>query len=319
MARNPNAFAFVPRSWVLSGLKGEALRTLILLATHADRETGECWPSNASLAEALGKSVRAIQFDLAEIERAGFISKHEAAGRGRWFKIESPEWYGSGETKPKKRGPNHEEILHPPHEENLHGSPDEPCRNSSPIHEEILHPNHEEILHGPNKNTTREPNHEPVREERSVFAQAERAEFAADLSTAFSDLGRKPEPIPAELKRMATAVNAEAWIGQVQFQEIPLADWRVAETLRILQSRGGNKGPNYAWTIFRGLPVQKPAPMANGHVGESSAARKPAELIGAEARLATARRAAAKGQATPEEIAKLEERVEDLKRKAGVA
>lgn len=319
MSRNSNAFAFVPRSWVLSGLKGEALRTLILLATHADRETGECWPSNALLAEALGKSVRAIQFDLAEIERAGFISKHESAGRGRWFKIESPEWYAPGENRSKKKASNHEENLHPPHEEILHGSPEEPCRKSSPPHEEILHPNHEEILHGPNKNSTREPNQEPVREERSFPAQAETAPFSADLLAAFSDLGQKPPPIPAEIKRMATDVNAEPWIGQVQFQGIRLEDWRVAETLARLKARGGGKGVNYAWAIFRDLPVEKPAPKDNANVGQTSAPRKPPELIGAEARLATAKRAAAKGQDNADEIAKLEERVEDLKRKAGVA
>ncbi|MBI1324398.1 hypothetical protein GC170_14600 [bacterium] len=118
---------------------------------------------------------------------------------------------------------------------------------------------------------------------------------------------------------MATAVGAEAWIGQVQFQEIPLTDWRVKETLRTIQSRGGNKGPNYAWKIFRDLPEVQPAPTANGHAGHQAKPRESLELIKAKAGLATARRLLPRGESTPEEVAKYEKRVEDALRKAEMA
>ena len=70
MSRN----AFVPMTWITSDLSGEALRTLILLSTFADGNTGECHPSNALLAKTLGKSARSIQLTIQELKTAGLIS-----------------------------------------------------------------------------------------------------------------------------------------------------------------------------------------------------------------------------------------------------
>jgi hypothetical protein len=149
---------------------------------------------------------------------------------------------------------------------------------------------------------------------------AELGEFSRDCFSALSDLGQKPEAIPAEIRRMATEVSAEPWIGQVQFQSIPLNDWRVRETLTRLKARGGNKSVNYAWKIFRDLPERQPQPKAetNGHAANGHAPKKSSSLIGAEAGLMMARRALAKGETDQAEVDEYEAKVERLKREAGI-
>lgn len=77
-----------------------------------------------------------------------------------------------------------------------------------------------------------------------------------------------PQPkqeAPPDVIRMATQLQLETWIGQVQFQNISLSDWRVKETLARLHVKGGSKNANYAWGIFRKLPEQKPVVPAESY------------------------------------------------------
>lgn len=150
MSRN----AFVPMSWITSDLNGEALRTLILISTYADGKTGECHPSNALLGKMLGKCDRAIRKAVAEIESAGFISIHHGGGRGRTFRIETPEWYAKPGTKRSGMNP----------EQNVPSSDQEPGTKRSSLsqttrNETFQEPgtkrsaNPEQNVPGPNKNT----------------------------------------------------------------------------------------------------------------------------------------------------------------------
>lgn len=314
MSRN----AFVPMEWLTAPIGGEALRTLIAISFFADAQTGECWPTNAKLQAVLGKTERNIQKDIKQIVQAGLISIREGQGKNRRFRIESPEWFDRPRRKTRHESDaNPVEKRHPSTPSKSDG-----VQKSTPSKNDTLTPSKSDGV-TPSQNDgvliRTHPINTPIehREREELSGQSEPGRFAEDCSSALSDLSRKPQPIPAELKRMATAVNAESWIGQVQFQEIDLADWRVAETLRILQARGGNKGPNYAWTVFRGLPEQRPV-QVNGHANGTPRVKKPAELIGAEAGLAMARRALAKGETDQAEVDRYEAKVENLKRKAGI-
>ena len=150
MSRN----AFVPMTWITSDLNGEALRTLILISTYADGKTGECHPSNALLGKVLGKCDRAIRKAVSEIESSGFVSIHHGGGRGRTFRIETPEWYAKPGTKRSGLNP----------EQNVPSSDDEPGTKRSAFQETTRNEtfqepgtkrsaNPEQNVPGPNKNT----------------------------------------------------------------------------------------------------------------------------------------------------------------------
>jgi biotin operon repressor len=150
MSRN----AFVPMTWITSDLNGEALRTLILISTYADGKTGECHPSNALLGKMLGKCDRAIRKAVAEIESSGFVSIHQGRGRGRTFRIETPEWYAKPGTKRSGMNP----------EQNVPSSDQEPGTKRSAFSESTRNEtfqepgtkrsaNPERNVPGPNKNT----------------------------------------------------------------------------------------------------------------------------------------------------------------------
>ena len=198
MSRN----AFVPMEWLTAPIGGEALRTLILISCHADARSGECWPTNGSMAKALGKTSRAIQFTLTELREAGMISILEGQGKKRRIRIESESWY----SRPMKKAPNHEEKLHGStmkktfvvqecnHEENLH-----------PNHEENLHGNHEENLHGPNKNTIRNTPIEHSSGEESVSEESKPTPPATTTTT--QNLEPFESGNPAPLPNVRNAVE----------------------------------------------------------------------------------------------------------------
>jgi hypothetical protein len=69
--------------------------------------------------------------------------------------------------------------------------------------------------------------------------------------------------IPPKLLRMATALHLEVWLGSVQFHEISMDDWRIAETLSICQQTGKKCNARYAWTVFNNLPEKQPEKVAS--------------------------------------------------------
>lgn len=71
-------FAMIPES-LLSAVGDAAYKVYGALCRYADRDTGECWPSNERLAVDTGKSVRTVKRALEELAAAGAI---ERTGRG---------------------------------------------------------------------------------------------------------------------------------------------------------------------------------------------------------------------------------------------
>lgn len=154
--------AFVPMSWIVSELNGEALRTLILISTHANGETGKCNVRNNRLASMLGKTDRSVRNDIAEIVKAGFISIENGNSRERILTIESPEWFHRpGRKTSGLERANPEEKL-----------PGQPGRKTSAHPEEKLPGNPEEKLPGPIMNTILEHNSQHNGGDRGVAQES---------------------------------------------------------------------------------------------------------------------------------------------------
>jgi hypothetical protein len=169
MSRN----AFVPMTWITSDLNGEALRTLILISTYANGETGKCNVRNPRLASVLGKSDRSVRNDISEIVKAGFISIENGDSRDRILKIESPEWF----HRPGRKTSGLD--THNP-EEKL---PGQPGRKTSAYPEEKLPRNPEEKLPGPNKNTILEHNFQHSSSSGGVSQELKSAEKATTTTS----------------------------------------------------------------------------------------------------------------------------------------
>lgn len=76
LATDSGPFALVP-AWVLtSGVSDRAVRLYGLLALRADSDTGECWPSRATLAREAGCSPKSVDRALRELRDVGALSWH---------------------------------------------------------------------------------------------------------------------------------------------------------------------------------------------------------------------------------------------------
>lgn len=288
--------AYIQFEETISDLSDNAFRVLCYLRNHIVK-SDTVYPSIESMSDDLKRSIRTCKYALAELKSSGLINV-ERDQKGKWsYRIIGAK---NCTDRVQKTAPSKGRVSA------THSATDSATHSAK----FCTPPNNPHI--GESTEAT-----EATEEKRESFTQESKpTEFSKDCRSALSDLGQKPEPIPAEIKRMATTINAEAWVGQVQYQEIPLTDWRVKETLRTLQARGGNKGPNYAWRIFRDLPEVQPEPTSNGHVPFQPKPKESLELIKARAGLATARRLLPRGESTPEEVAKYEKRVEEALRKA---
>lgn len=66
------------------GRSGTAKLLAAVIATRfASAETGECYPSKAALAAAVGRSERMVQIAIRELEEAGWLDVSRGRGRGR--------------------------------------------------------------------------------------------------------------------------------------------------------------------------------------------------------------------------------------------
>jgi len=89
----------------------------------------------------------------------------------------------------------------------------------------------------------------------------------------------QPQPktqTPEDIKRMASQLGLEGWIGELSFQGESLQDWRVRETLGLIYAQGGKKGSRYAWGIYRNLPKEQPA---SGYTSIANKEQQEAERI----------------------------------------
>lgn len=64
-----------------NGLKGKVYTTLLVLAHHADDDTGQCWPSRSAIAFRARQSTRTTSWAIGELEKAGWIAVDIQAGR----------------------------------------------------------------------------------------------------------------------------------------------------------------------------------------------------------------------------------------------
>jgi hypothetical protein len=74
------SFKHIPDVWKIKHLVPSARLVLLSLADHAD-DAGECWPSQATIADRTGLSVRAVRKYLAELEDKGLIVRRIRATR----------------------------------------------------------------------------------------------------------------------------------------------------------------------------------------------------------------------------------------------
>lgn len=60
---------------------------VVLCDTYVNKETGMCWPKNATLANSLALSIRAIQRGLRALEVSGYLEQVKVPGRRRVYRI----------------------------------------------------------------------------------------------------------------------------------------------------------------------------------------------------------------------------------------
>lgn len=83
----PVYITFAAVAWAMgSPLQGLQRLALIELARHADAG-GRCWPSMRTIASRLGTSVRWARSTIAQLERDGYVSRAQIAGKGAIFQL----------------------------------------------------------------------------------------------------------------------------------------------------------------------------------------------------------------------------------------
>lgn len=241
--------AFIPEFWITSNIKGDALRTLVAVALHADKH-GKSWVKNDTLVGMLDKDIRRVQADLNRGEALGLISrKFDEKGR-RYFVI-------------NMEACTDDEKQHPPAQNDM-------TKNNTPRQKTTG--GDDEKQQGGMTNYDTPPNNphigtlysSTVSIHKDTHAREAQGEDTECLSLSNASLP-EPEPkqvIPPDVQRMASQLQLESWIGELQFQNISLADWRVKETLGVIHAKGGGKNSRYAWGIFRNLPENQPKPDA---------------------------------------------------------
>lgn len=248
----------VPEFWLTSKINGESLRTVIAVAMYANKE-GCSFVQNSTLTEYLGKEARQIQIDLEKGIKAGLISRHFDDRGKRFFVVHRDIRTGASTMRP-----TYSECATPRND----NAPPGALPMRPPAHSECAPPNNPLIgvnllLQSTSSTNTQQP-HAPNTECVSVSGETS------------LPLPQPKTEIPEDLKRMASQLGLESWIGELSFQGESLQDWRVRETLGVIYAQGGKKGSRYAWGIFRNLPKEQPA---SGYTSIASKEQQEAERI----------------------------------------
>ncbi len=82
-------------------ISDSAARVGVCLATFVNREKGTAWPSIETLSRTLGKSKRAVQRAVVELEEHGHLQVQRGAGRSH-TSLYLPQVIGSPEDRPQK-------------------------------------------------------------------------------------------------------------------------------------------------------------------------------------------------------------------------
>lgn len=85
------SFSIVPHWLVDAGASPQAIALFVILGSYADNDTGECWPSRATLAARLGQSRDSVDRRLKELRALGAVEwqqrKDEAGQRSNLYTL----------------------------------------------------------------------------------------------------------------------------------------------------------------------------------------------------------------------------------------
>jgi hypothetical protein len=239
--------AFVPEFWIISDLGDAALRTIMVLALHKDKQD-HCYLTNEKLAGILNKDARRVRSDLLRAEQLSLISRKYTDRGKRYFLLLMNDC-----TEDAKRPEGTEDVQVGGRKTSGGADAERPGGRTICV----LPPNN------PHIGTTVLNNLSKQQTERGGDGVSDTE--CVSLSTASLPPTEPKQEAPPEVIRMATQLQLKSWIGQVKFQNILLSDWRVKETLSICHSQGGRKSGRYAWGVFKNLPEEKPRPETNGY------------------------------------------------------
>lgn len=250
----------VPEFWVTAKISGDALRTAIAVGLHRSKE-GVSFVRNDQLVDMTGKQARQVQLDLSKCEKAGLITKKYDEKGKRYFVINRNVCSGDVSLRPaqhdcatprNENAPHGAMALHP-----LAQSDDTPPRNA------IAHPpnnppyRRQSTFQSTIQSTKEKTGAGEPQTNQPTPSEVEFVSFSPTASLPSSTPRQEP---PAEIKRMASELQLESWLGELQFQGIDLNDWRVRYALCEIQSKGGARTAKYAWGIFRNQPETQPEP-----------------------------------------------------------
>jgi hypothetical protein len=82
-----------PRSWLKDKrLKGVDLAVALVLASHANNETGICFPSTTTIARAIGSWPRTVTRSIRNLEWLGYLDTRQRAGKSSTYRMhETPD------------------------------------------------------------------------------------------------------------------------------------------------------------------------------------------------------------------------------------
>lgn len=247
--------ALIPEFWVTSEIGDAALRTLMAVAMHADKQ-GVSYVKNDTLATILKKDVRRIQSDLNQAENLGLIRRKFDDHGKRFFVINRDNRTGDAQRHGMTPSSMTENVT--------------PCRKTSSgddaqrhrgMTENVTSPNNPYIGNNLLLQSTIQSTHTHSDPEPAIsHPQPEPFECVLGNGKKLPPLKLPEQKIPDDLLAIATATNLEGWLGHVQNAGIDINDWRVRKTLIEVRSKSKkiNAPGSYAWTIFDALPEQKP-------------------------------------------------------------
>lgn len=244
--------AWIPETWITSGVNGETLRTLVTIALHADKN-GMSFIKNEVLCSMLNKETRQIQLDLKRGESLGLISRKYTEQGKRYFVISMNESTGATALRPAQS----DDMVNQCAQRNdvarggamaLRGVAQSDC---APPNNPLIG-----TLYSSTVSLHTNTNAGGREAEKPQAPDTECVSFSGETSL---PQGTPKTEIPEDIKRMSSQLQLESWIGELQFQGESLEDWRVRETLGVIFAQGGKKGSRYAWGIYRNLPKERPA------------------------------------------------------------
>lgn len=246
--------ALIPESWVTSDIGDAALRTLLAVAMHADK-SGHSYVKNDTLAIMLKKDVRRIQSDLNKCESMGFITRKFDDHGKRFFVVNRNTCTDDAQRQGMTPIVMTENVT--PCRKTSSGDDAQRQGGMTPSVTPLNNPHIGNNLFLQSTSSIKKTREGEPEMNQPTPPEVEFVSFSPTASLPSSTPRQEP---PAEIKRMASELQLECWLGELQFQGIDLNDWRVRYALCEIQSKGGARTAKYAWGIFRNQPETQPEP-----------------------------------------------------------